>query len=58
MKTLKLWILKKLINEKDIYSIAGNIASRFFDIDSGNHDDLQEKMWSWIRFGLYNKFDK
>ena len=50
---MKKYLIKKLIPEKHIWKIAGNIAERFHDKGTGEFEDLQNKLWSWISFGIY-----
>lgn len=45
--------MRKLLPDIKLWGIAGDIAERFHDKDSAEYDDLQEKMWSWIRWGIY-----
>lgn len=36
------------IYSKRFWIIAGNIAERFYEKDTGEYDDLQEKLYYWI----------
>ena len=53
---MKKIILKYLLDKNHIlWEVCGNIALRFHDKEDGAYDDLQEKLYYWIRQGLINK---
>jgi len=45
----------KIIGDKPFFKIAGDIAERFHDKDTGDYDDLKEKLYYWIKSGLKEK---
>jgi hypothetical protein len=51
---MKKYLLKILLPDAKLWDMAGMIASRFTDMDDGAYDDLQEKLYNWIKFGIYN----
>lgn len=46
-------ILKWLISDEKLWTIAGDIALRFHDKETGEYDDLQDKLYYWIKCGLF-----
>ncbi len=44
------YLLKKYADK--LWVMSGDIAGRFHEKDSGDYDDLQEKLNSWITEGI------
>lgn len=40
------------INSDNFYNLAGNIAERFTNKDSGEYDDLKDRLYYWITVGI------
>jgi len=55
---MKQYIIKKLLPDAKLWKIAGNIAERFHDKETGEYDDLQDKMYIWIKMGIYEPNNK
>ena len=45
--------MRKLLPNTKLWGIAGDIADRFHEKGSAEYDDLQEKMYKWIKMGIY-----
>lgn len=60
MNKIKLKLLKLLLPEETLWEMAGNISERFVEKyddkmeTTGEYDDLQEKMFYWIKCGIFN----
>lgn len=53
---MRKFLLKLLLKEETLWKTAGDMAERHYERDSGDYDELHEKLFYWIKCGIFKDY--